>query len=200
MPKRWSVELLTGLYSGLSAMAQRFKVDLAGGDMSSTTGPAVISITVVGRSRVRPLARAQAESGWSIGVTGSLGRAAVALREHRPYRLVPLIDVGRRLNELALCCGDISDGLVREMEKFAALAGVGCVLRADDVPRADGASVQDALSSGEEAELVCAGPEARLKEAGLQLVGKMTPGGVVEVVDAHGTRIPLASWGYDHFG
>ncbi len=154
----------------------------------------VTGIYLVGRTNTMPLSRAQAEAGWSVAVTGPLGAAAVALRDRRAYRLVPRIEEGRRLNELALCCGDISDGLAREMEKFAAMAGVGCVLNAVDVPRAQGASIEDALTSGEEVELVCVGPDRTIEEAGLEVVGELTPEKDVRVIGAD-----LQSSGYDHF-
>jgi thiamine-monophosphate kinase len=200
IPKQWTVDHLTGLYSGMAGLAQRFKLQIAGGDMSSINGPAVLSLTVVGHTNTAPLARADAEAGWSVGVTGPLGAAAVALRERRPFRLVPLIEEGRRLNELALCSGDVSDGLVREMEKFGAMAGVGCLLHGEDVPRAAGASLEDALTSGEEAELVCVGPEQLIKQAGLQSVGRLTVEREIKVIDARGAPIALARTGYDHFG
>jgi thiamine monophosphate kinase len=146
-----------------------------------------------------PLARAQAQSGWSVAVTGPLGAAAVALRERRPFRLVPRIDEGRRLNDVGLCCGDVSDGLVREMEKFAVMAGVGCVLWGEDVQRAAGASIEDALTSGEEAELVCVGLAGTLEKAGMQVVGTLTDDRVIKVIDARGSAIRLDSTGYDHF-
>lgn len=199
MPKQWTVDHLTGIYSGMASLAQRFKLQIAGGDMSSIDGPAVLSLTVAGHTNTAPLARADAEAGWSVAVTGPLGAAAIALRERRPFRLVPLIEQGQRLNELALCSGDISDGLVREMEKFAAMAGVGCLLHGEDVPRATGASLEDALTSGEEAELVCVGPEQVIKEAGLQTVGRLTEEREIKVIDARGVAIALEHTGYDHF-
>lgn len=199
MPNRWTVERLTSLYDGMAGLAKGLKVAIAGGDMSSTDGPAVLSLTVAGHTTTMPLARAQAEAGWSVAVTGPLGAAAVALRERRAHRLVPLIDEGKRLNELALCCGDISDGLVREMEKFAAMAGVGCLLHAEEVPRAPGASLEDALTSGEEAELVCVGPEHLIAEAGLRAVGTLTEDKPIKVVDARGAAVRLEKTGYDHF-
>jgi thiamine-monophosphate kinase len=199
MPKHWSVEQLTGLYKGMAAIAKETELMIVGGDMSSIEGPAVLSITVAGRTHVLPLARAQAEAGWIVGVTGPLGGAEVALRARRPFLLKPRLDEGRRLNEAGLCCGDISDGLVREMEKFAAMAGVGSVLRAEDVPRALDASLADALTSGEEAELVCVGPQELVQKAGLRQVGELTGDGVVRVVDASGSPVALARSGYDHF-
>ena len=199
MPNHWTVERLTSLYGGMAGLAKGLKLAIAGGDMSATDGPAVLSLTVVGHTTTMPLARAQAEAGWTVAVTGPLGGAAVALRERRAHRLVPLIDEGKRLNQLALCCGDISDGLVREMEKFAAMAGVGCVLQAADIPRSPGASVEDALTSGEEAELVCVGPERLIAEAGLRPVGTLTQDKTIKVVDARGADLRLEKTGYDHF-
>jgi thiamine monophosphate kinase len=159
----------------------------------------VLSITVTGRTSVLPLARAQAEAGWSVGVTGPLGGAEVAFRERRAFLLKPRLEEGRRLNEVGLCCGDISDGLVREMEKFAAMSGVGCVIHADDVPRALDASVSDALTSGEEAELVCVGPEDVIHQTGLRKIGELTADGKVRVVDGQGKAVALTRTGYDHF-
>ncbi len=195
MPPAWTVDRLTGLYEGMAELAARVGLSLAGGDMSAIDGPAVLSITAAGTTAQRPLSRADARPGWSVAVTGPLGAAAVALRERRVHRLTPLIEEGRRLNELGLCCGDISDGLVREMQKFAARSGAGCRLLAHDVPRADGASVEDALTSGEEAELVCVGPGETVEKSGLQIVGELTAGGGIAVI---GARVETA--GYDHFG
>jgi thiamine-monophosphate kinase len=199
MPKHWTVDQLTGLYGGMSELGKQVRVSIVGGDMSATAGPAILSVTVAGRTVKMPLARAQAQPGWSVAVTGPLGAAAVALRERRALRLVPKLEEGRRLNELGLCCGDISDGLVREMEKFAAMAKVGSVVWAEDVPRALGASMEEALTSGEEAELVCVGPEALFKQAGLPVVGRLTDDGAVKVVDARSAPVVLRSAGYDHF-
>ncbi len=196
MPNRigWARKDLAELYMGMADLGGRFNLPILGGDMSATEGPIVLSITVIGHTMTRPLARAEVKPGWSVAVTGPLGRAAVALRERRAYRLVPLIEEGRRLNELGLCCGDISDGLVKEMEKFAAMSGVGSAIQADQVPRAAGASLEDALTGGEEAELVAVGPAGVIARSGLQLVGQMTEGMAVSVIGAK-----LQRTGYDHF-
>jgi thiamine-monophosphate kinase len=199
IPNRWDVENLIRLYEGMAALAHKSQVIIAGGDMSSIDGPAVLSITVVGRTDKRPLARRDARPGWSVAVTGPLGGAAVALRERRALRLVPLLDEGRRLNQAGLCCGDISDGLLREMDKFVAFSGAGCVIRAADVPVAHGATVEQALISGEEAQLVCVGPEDLIRAAGLEPVGFLTDDPSVQVLGANGMPMQLELTGYDHF-
>ena len=197
--KAWQMDDFVGLYKGMDGLAQKTGLLIVGGDMSSIDGPAVLSITVVGRTVTLPLARSQAKPGWAVAVTGPLGAAALALRARRPLRLVPLLDEGRRLNQVGLCCGDISDGLLREMEKFANASHAGCVIRVPDIPLADGATWQDALSSGEEAELVCVGPEDAIRSAGLRPLGVMTEDPAVKVVDADGTPHQVNLRGFDHF-
>lgn len=199
LPGSWRAADLDGLYAGMHALAQKVKLSIVGGDMSAIEGPAVLSITVVGRTDSRPLARSEARPGWAVAVTGPLGAAAVALRERRALRLQPLLTEGRRLNAGGLCCGDISDGLVREMQKFAGFSTAGCIIHAEDVPIADGATLEDALTSGEEAELVCAGPEVAIRNAGLSPIGVLTEDRDVQVVDAGGKPVQLRTGGYDHF-
>src|SRR2546422_10901588 len=94
MPNRWTVRGLTSLYGGMAGLAKGLKLAIAGGDMSATDGPAVLSLTVVGHTTTMPLARAQAEAGWTVAVTGPLGAAAVALRERRAHRLLPPVRAG----------------------------------------------------------------------------------------------------------
>ena len=198
-PRTWSVETVTGLYEGIRRLADRVDLAIAGGDTTAIHGPAVLTLTVLGTTALVPLARAKVQPGWAVAVTGPLGAAAIALRERRALLLEPKFDEGSRLNQAELCCGDISDGLVREMEKFAAVSGAGCIIRAAEVPVAHGATLEDALTSGEEAELVCVGPEERVRDAGLRAFGVMTKDSSVRVVDAEGVQMALAARGYDHF-
>ncbi len=199
VPRSWNLDDFVGLYRGMDALASKLHLRIVGGDTSSIEGPAVLSITVVGRSEIEPLARSQAKPGWVVAVTGPLGAAAVALRRRIALRLEPLLAEGRRLNQAGLCCGDISDGLVREMQKFADMSRAGCIVRAGDVPVAEGASWEDALTSGEEAELVCIGPEELIRHAGLRPIGVMTEDPVVRVVGADQMPVQLQLSGYDHF-
>ncbi len=199
LPRAWPVDALVDLYRGMHALAETVRMSIVGGDMSSIDGPAVLAITVVGHTESRPLARSEAQPGWAVAVTGPLGAAAVALRQHRVLRLQPLLSEGRRLNRAGLCCGDISDGLVREMEKFAEFAGCGCILRAAEVPVAEGATSLDALTSGEEAELVCTGPESAVVEAGMRAIGTLTRDPKVNVVGPDEKPVHMRLVGYDHF-
>jgi len=199
LPRTWEVDDLDGLYRGMHTLAESVSLSIVGGDMSSIDGPAVLSVTVVGRADSRPLARSDVQPGWSVAVTGPLGAAAVALRERRALRLQPLFEEGRRLNAAGLCCGDISDGLLREMDKFVAFSGAGCVIRTAEVPVAKAATLEEALTSGEEAELVCVGPEDVLRGAGLRPFGYLTDDSSIQVLGADGAPMQLDATGYDHF-
>ena len=199
VPPTWNVDRVVELYRGMSDLADRVGLKIAGGDTTAIDGPAVLTLAVLGETALAPLPRARVQPGWVVAVTGPLGGSLVALREHRVLLLDPLLEEGSRLNEAGLCCGDISDGLVREMEKFAAASGCGSVVRAADVPVASGATLEDALTSGEEVELVCVGPEDMVRAAGLEPLGVMTREPMVRVLDAKGAEIHLSTTGYDHF-
>jgi thiamine-monophosphate kinase len=200
IPASWEVEDLVGLYRGMAELGRKTGLALVGGDTSATAGPAVIALTVLGSAAVRPLARSEAKPGWAIGVTGPLGAAALALRERRVHRPEPLLAAGRRLNEAGLCCGDISDGLLRELDKFLAYSGTGSEVRQGDVPVAEGAGPEDAMAGGEEVELVCLGPEEKVRELGLTVVGRTIAEPEVRVVDDAGRRLSPGYRGYRHFG
>src|SRR5258706_9706099 len=194
VPRLWKVDDFVGLFAGMHAVAGEVGMAIEGGDMSAIGGPAVLSLTVAGNASMRPLPRSAAKPSWSVAVTGPLGGSALALRQRRALRLEPLLGEGKRLTELGLCCGDISDGLAREMEKFAEMSGCGCDLRARDVPVAAGASLEDALTSGEEVQLVCVGPEDIVRRAGLTPVGVLTQERTVNFEGAD-----VRKRGYDHF-
>jgi thiamine-monophosphate kinase len=199
LPGAWPVESAIGLYRGMAELAGRVGLGLIGGDTTATHGPAVLALTVLGSTARRPMARSEVRPGWAIGVSGPLGGAALALRERRALRLEPRLDLGRRLNGAGLCCGDISDGLLRELEKFAAYSGAGSEVSAERVPVAAGARIEDAMGGGEEAELVCAGEEAELQRQGVTVIGRLTEDPAVRVLDAAGRPLEFADRGYRHF-
>jgi thiamine-monophosphate kinase len=198
-PRDWELETALGIYRGIAELAGRVGLSVAGGDTTEAQGGAVLTITALGRTATRPLPRSAVRPGWSVAVTGPLGAAAVALSARASFRPEPRLAEGERLNRLGLVCGDISDGLWAEMEKFEAMAGCGCELDGARIPLAPGATLEQALTSGEEAELVCAGPAELLERAGLGRVGILNAGGV-GWRDAAGQMHAGAAGGFRHFG
>lgn len=191
VPDHWDAERVEGLYRGLAELAGQVGCKLIGGDTTRAPHEAVLTLALLGVASVRPIPRAAARPGWKIGVTGPLGGSKLTWNRPRPR-----LELGVQLCAQGVCCGDISDGLLRELDKFAATAGTGARLELDRVPRVRGVSPLDAIVSGEEVELVCVGP--RLPD-GVQAVGALEAGGRVVVVDAEGREVETPRRGWDHF-
>lgn len=191
IPDHWDGERVEGVYRGLSELASQVGCRLIGGDTTRAPHDAVLTLSLLGVASVRPVPRAAARPGWKIGVTGPLGGSKLTWSRPRPR-----LELGVDLCAQGVCCGDISDGLLRELDKFAAASGAGARLDLDQVPRVRGVSPLDAIVSGEEVELVCVGP--RLPDE-VQLVGTLEEGGRVVVVDAEGHEVETARRGWDHF-
>jgi len=191
MPRRWDAGVAEDVYRGMAGLAAEVGLRLVGGDTTSAPSDGSLTLTLLGTTAVAPLPRSAARAGWLVGVTGPLGGASLAWERPRPR-----LALGAELAAAGLCCGDVSDGLLTELDKFAAAAGVGAQLRLDRVPRAEGASPLAALASGEEVELVCCGPEL---PAGISHVGELTADRAVVVVDARGLPVEVEERGYDHF-
>jgi thiamine-monophosphate kinase len=191
MPRRWDVEVAEGIYRGLAGLAAETGLRLVGGDTTVAPTEGALTLMLLGTAAVEPVPRSAARPGWLVGVTGPLGAASPAWERPRPR-----LALGAELAASGLCSGDVSDGLLAEMDKFAAAAGVGARLRLDAVPVAEGATPLAALASGEEVELVCCGPAL---PAGVHAVGELTADRRVVVVGADGGEIEVRERGYDHF-
>jgi thiamine-monophosphate kinase len=192
MPRSWPPETAVGIYQGLSELARGVGLQLVGGDTSATPGQASLTLALLGRASIQPRPRSAVQAGWAVGVTGPLGGAG--LGAGRPW---PRLEQGEQLARAGLICGDISDGLVREHDKLAAMAGVGARLQIELVPRAPDVTPEAALASGEEVELVCWGPPPL--PPGLWVVGELSSEPKVLVLDATGQEVTIDDRGYDHF-
>lgn len=74
-----TMAFVDGLYDGLLERAAETGVNIVGGNVSSTTGPIVVDVTLLGHGD-RLLRRSGAVAGDLVVVTGSLGAAAQGLR------------------------------------------------------------------------------------------------------------------------
>jgi thiamine-monophosphate kinase len=159
---------LSELYRGIAAAARELACPVVGGDLCTARG-LVVSVAITGRAEGPPVLRSGASSGERIWVTGPLGASAAGLRELRAgasrgdplpslhARPRPRVAEGlaaRRVGATAMI--DVSDGFAADLWHLARASGVGFEL--DDVPVRAGATLEEALSGGEDYQLVFTAP------------------------------------------
>ena len=170
IPDAWRSELEL-LARGVGAVAALAGCPIVGGNISPA-GELSLTLTVLG-SAARPLTRSGAREGDIMFVTGCLGGPGAALnaflqgREPSPADRARFVAPLPRLREArwlaargAHAAVDISDGLVADASHMARASGVSLSLNERTVPCMAGVSVDDALTSGEEYELLVAMPAA----------------------------------------
>jgi thiamine-monophosphate kinase len=196
------VSWLRGLYAGMRRAARRFGVSIVGGETSRSPGPAFISVALTGRvERIRCATRAGGRPGDLLYVTGLLGGS----RRGRHLDFVPRVAEGRWLVEKfrIRAMMDLSDGLGADLPRFACASGCGFEIREDRLPRSKGCTVRQALSDGEDFELLLAidrGDADRLEALWRKAFPKLplTRIGALTLPGKNARRKALPH-GYDHF-
>ncbi len=160
---RFPLEALEELYAGIKTAADIYKVDLVGGDTTSSTTGLLISITAVGQAKAEDIVyRNGAKENDLLVVTGDLGAAYLGLqvleREKEVYKVNPnsqpdleqysyLIerqlkpearkDISSLLKALDVkptSMIDISDGLSSEIMHLCDRSNVGAHLYENKIP------------------------------------------------------------------
>jgi thiamine-monophosphate kinase len=128
---------------------------VVGGETSGIKGPAVISISVTGFVETnRWVGRAGGKTGDELFVTGRLGGS---LRGHH-LKFVPRITESRWLTEnfRIHTMMDLSDGLGTDLPRLARASGLGFEVDEASLPRNRGCTIRQAISDGEDYELLFA--------------------------------------------
>lgn len=214
LPQRW----VDRFFAGLLRLAEKYKVELAGGDTSQSPVGVLADITVVGSMpRGKALRRSGAGVGDQIYVTGTLGESAAELQlltrkkiKRRDVFPEPRIAIGGWLIEerTATACIDISDGVSSDLAHICEESGVGALLDAAAIPVHPSArklvnALDLALHGGEDYELLfTVGKKARVPAqiAGVQIthIGEVTSGKAVRI-SQNGRTSALTSAGWEHF-
>ena len=165
------------IVDGIETAARDHGVVVAGGDLSGTSGPLVVSVAITGTVEDgAPVLRSGAGAGDGVFVSGPLGAAAAA-----GYRIGPAwrprarLEVGaaaRRAGATAMI--DVSDGLAADLGHLLAASGVGIELDLAAVPVAAGATLDQALGGGDDYELVVTLPAGAAVPEGLIRIGTVT--------------------------
>ena len=155
VPPQTNVAWVRGLYRGLRRGADRFGVSIVGGETSSTPGPIAISVTVIGFvERSRAASRRGGRSGDDLFVTGRLGGAL----KQKHLKFVARIAESRWLTEnfSIHAMMDLSDGVGADLPRLARASKVGFDIELENLPVARGATIDNAISEGEDYELLFA--------------------------------------------
>jgi thiamine-monophosphate kinase len=182
-------------YAGVADLAAGMAehgIQLAGGDLSRSAA-LVVSVTAIGRAE-RPVLRSGGRPGDLLVVTGTLGGQAAS---GYTARVSPRLAEGRALAAIATAMLDLSDGIATDVRRLAAASGTGAIVELDRLPRAPGASVEQAAAGGEDYELLAAVPAGAAMPVPVTVVGRLTDGGAVSLVGAAGDVSALRGW--DHF-
>lgn len=194
LPAPLDVPWVEGLLAGMKAAAMElvpdsFEVSLAGGDLTESKGPRIISITLLGEaSPAGPVLRKGAVPGDQIVLIGSTGlsegglkvveegldkKAYAALVEcyHRPR---PNLKAGALLGLYGIPSAmlDVSDGLLADLGHLMKASKVGARITGHKVPRHPelealekagyGNALQRAISGGEDFALLLTVPPSRM--------------------------------------
>lgn len=160
---RFPLEAIEELYAGIQLACDTYKIDLVGGDTTSSTKGILISVTAIGKANKEDIVfRNTAKETDLIVVSGDLGAAYLGLqvleREKQVFKVNPnnqpdldnytyLIerqlkpearkDIAGLLKELEVqptSMIDISDGLSSELFHICTQSKVGCKIYEDKLP------------------------------------------------------------------
>jgi thiamine-monophosphate kinase len=202
------------LVHGMEELAAGCGVTIAGGDV--VHGPVlVLTVAVTGwaDSEEELVGRDGARPGDLVGVTGELGGSEAGRRLldagapgpeeliARHLRPQPRLADGRGLAMAgASAMIDLSDGLATDARHVADRSKVELRIRLDDLPLAPGVSAEEAVTGGDDYELLVTVPPSRRKAAeavaAITWVGEVSGGGGLVLLDHGGPVSGLR--GYEH--
>lgn len=160
---KFPLEALEELYAGALIACEKYKVDLVGGDTSTSTQGLVISVTSIGYAEADEIAyRSGAKEGDLLCVSGDLGGAYVGLqllerekqiylenpeiqpdlegkdyiieRQLKPEARRDVVELFRHLHVKPHAMIDVSDGLASEILHICNASNLGCKLYEDKIP------------------------------------------------------------------
>ena len=239
VPEKPEPEWMRRFAQGLGEAQNAFGCVLIGGDTDRRPGPLSIAVTVIGEVRSgRMVRRGGARAGDLVYVSGHLGGAALglALRLRTPaakqwgvsqddsaaalaryLRPAPKIGLRAALANHARSAMDISDGLIKDLDRMCRLTGTGARIDLSRLPLAGGVATvmqQDQaaglrlISAGDDYEILATvAPEnaasfetaAARGGVGVTRLGNVVGAEGVIVADAFENTIAIETAGYDHF-
>ncbi|MFB6132879.1 MAG: thiamine-phosphate kinase [Halanaeroarchaeum sp.] len=207
-------DALEGFLAGAVDVSSSVGAEYVGGDLDGHQ-EITVATTAIGTTDA-PTWRSGASPGEVVCVTGALGRTAAAVRhfeagnvEHANdrFQFPPRVAAGLTLGPDATAMMDSSDGLARSLHQLSEASEVGFAIEGDRLPidpalrnLAGDAAFDEAISFGEDFELVCTLPERAVQDVRSRLGTDLTVIGTVtgSATDVRLDGEPLADEGWTH--
>lgn len=196
-----------GLYAGLRRAARKFGIAIVGGETSRSPGPAFLSVALTGRvRRARCVLRSGGRSGDLLFVTGRLGGSIRGKHLDFIPRLAEARWLAQHFPVHAMM--DLSDGLAADLPRLARASRCAFEIHEDRLPRNRGCTVTQALSDGEDYELLFALPQKEAQRLSREWKKKFPRLPLTAIgrlhrsnprLTSHLSRLTPAHRGYDHF-
>lgn len=223
LPHDTTTEWANEFMQGFHALAQKENVTLLGGDTTKSRHDVAISVTVIGEADNTHIKyRTDAQMGDVIAVTRPLGASAAGLqsiikREKNKdgidahYWPQPEMQIGKFLgaHHAVHAMMDISDGLAQDLRHILSASDCGAELDIPDNLIHPVATLDQALSGGEDYALLFTADAAAFDqleksaqdEWGRTLIpiGKITANTGECMITHRGQKITLPKEGFDHF-
>ncbi|NDA09311.1 MAG: thiamine-monophosphate kinase [Verrucomicrobia bacterium] len=197
-PNPKSAARLQAVYRGLASAARRWQVAIVGGE-TVRTRQLLLSVSLLGTvPRGRSPHRAGARPGHRLFVTGSLGGSW----PHRHLTFTPRLREGGWLvgKNFPSAMMDLSDGLGADLPRLARASRIGFRIFPERLPLASGATRRQAITQGEDYELLFSVPSAKVERLrrSWPFSTRLTEIGICLPARSgfHSSGIPLR--GYDH--
>jgi len=215
LDKAW----LDPLLEGINACLGNYSARLVGGD--TVKSPVFfINLALVGVAE-RPVLRTTAKPGDEVIISRPLGASSAFLRliKEKPLEEIPEearlahlrpepeVKLGRELSQVAESMIDISDGLLLDLYRLCRPSNVGAIVEVEKIPVASCATLDDALTGGEDFALLFTVSKEKLSampkieeslNRKLYKIGKIIPERKLFLKENGGLR-EIAPRGYDHF-
>jgi thiamine-monophosphate kinase len=229
LPNDSEVDNVTALYTGMLKFAKQYGITITGGDISRAPLVAITITILGNSPTKKILMRSSAKAGDIVAVTGRLGAAAAGMEVLKSKRKLdpeaetllknaflhptPRVAEGLLLVEQGVKTAiDISDGLVADLNQICKASQVGARIEVERVPIEPAVktafsdkALEFALSGGEDYELLFTAEAEivdKLKKAAscpITVIGEVTDGKGVSLIDKQGKPFKLAKAGWEHF-
>ena len=204
------------LYKGIWGIADKYDIEIVGGDIINGHSPLCINVTLLGRDAgLKPVRRSGARVGDKILVTGTLGGSLLGKHLYFEPRIKEGIVLNKNFSIHAMI--DISDGLTADLNHILEESQVGAILYEDRIPISQAAveiskktgnpPLYHALSDGEDYELLftLSKGQARkvmesplLKKGIFSCIGEVVSGNGIQMRFSDGKIRRIKPRGYEH--